>query len=62
MSCTPKKVTDWIYINLQGRFFFGQVVNVDSTSSGLTLCSRAAFEIHSEASYFALTLPELNKF
>ena len=63
MSCTPKKITDWIYVNLQGRFYFGQVTgDSDNGVTSLTLCSRAAFEIHSEASYFALSLPELNKF
>jgi hypothetical protein len=64
MSCSAKKVTDWIYSNLQGRFYFGQVTSSNSNNgvTNLILCSRAAFEIHSEASYFALSLPEINKF
>lgn len=56
LSCPAKQISDWIYVNLSGRFFFGEIYE------GLTMHRRAAFEIHSEASYFALVLPEINKF
>lgn len=42
---TNKQLTDWIYENLEGRFCFGQDQH---------LTSYIGFEIHSEASYFAL--------
>lgn len=63
LCCRPKKISDWIYENLHGRFFFGDVVTHDSNSSrSMQIQKRAAFEIHSEASYFALMLSEINKF
>jgi hypothetical protein len=40
-----KKIFDWIYENLEGRFCYGQTEH---------LTSFIGFEIHSEASYFAL--------
>jgi hypothetical protein len=60
----PKIITDWIYENLSGRFYFGDVVNTGTAESekNFSLQKRAAFEIHSEASYFALVLTEINKF
>lgn len=61
LYCKPKKIQDWIYENLSGRFFFGDVVTVEYSKS-MHLHKRAAFEIHSEASYFALMLSEINKF
>lgn len=54
--CSAKQIIDWIYTNLSGRFFFGEVTN------GSSMHRRVAFEVHSEASYFALILPEINKF
>ena len=59
---SSKKISDWIYENLSGRYFFGEVVGNNTSGSGLTMQKRAGFEIHSEASYFALMLSELNKF
>lgn len=54
----PKKISDWIYENLQGRFFYGEFVEGQGRSANIK--QRAAFEIHSEASYFALVLNEIN--
>ena len=56
LSCPAKQLSDWIYVNLSGRFYFGEV------AEGRKLYHRAAFEIHSEASYFALSLSDINKF
>jgi hypothetical protein len=62
LSAGAKKITDWIYENLSGRFYFGEVFLHNEASGQFTITKRAAFEIHSEASYFALVLPEINKF
>jgi hypothetical protein len=62
LSASPKKITDWIYENLTGRFYFGEVFLHNANNGQFTISKRAAFEIHSEASYFALVLPEINKF
>jgi len=56
LSCPSKQLSDWIYVNLSGRYYIGEV------AEGRNLHHRAAFEIHSEASYFALSLPDINKF
>lgn len=63
MACKDKKIINWIYENLQGRFYFGDAITQDAGKGKMMqMQKRAAFEIHSEASYFALVLPELNKF
>lgn len=62
LSCSAKKISDWIYENLSGRFFFGEVFSTNPTTGQTSMHRRASFEIHSEASYFALVLPEINKF
>ena len=57
---SEKDYADWIYCNLQGRFFLGDryVVNSDGQLTKLVKC--AAFEISGEASYFALQLDQIN--
>lgn len=62
LSASAKKISDWIYENLSGRFYFGEVFVTDENSGSTVMKRRAAFEIHSEASYFALSLTEINKF
>ena len=62
LVCQPKKITNWIYENLSGRFYFGDVFVASHNSGSVQIQKRAAFEIHSEASYFALVLSEINKF
>lgn len=60
IKSTPEQIRSWIYENLSGRFFLGPwVVNKDSKFS---LMHRAAFEIPSEAGYFCLILPDIDKF
>ena len=55
-----KALTDWIYENLTGRFYFGEWYN--ETESGKSSMSRcAAFEEPGEASYFSLILDTINK-
>ncbi len=64
LSCKQKKISDWIWTNLHGRFYLGDTYGIDRSSKSSTtfLKKRAAFEIHSEASYFAMILTDLNKF
>ena len=56
LKIDEKRITDWIYENTSGRFFSGQLV-IDGK---LSYC--AAFENHSEASFLAFHIPELNKY
>jgi hypothetical protein len=50
---TKKNFTDWLYENLEGRFFIGEE-DIDKHR-----CTVIAFEIAGEASYFSLMLPEI---
>jgi len=60
LSTSNKKITDWIWENLKGRFYFGDSYLYESGRQ--TMKKQVAFEVHSEASYFALVLNEINKF
>jgi hypothetical protein len=64
LSCPEKKITDWIWEHLEGRFYFGDIYTdiVDNGTKRNILQKRAAFEIHSESSYFAMLLNDINKF
>tara|TARA_R110000803_G_scaffold49656_2_gene103301 strand:- start:1552 stop:1851 length:300 start_codon:yes stop_codon:yes gene_type:complete len=54
-----KHVSDWIYENLESRFWFG--TNYYSTETGSTAVNQCvAFEIPEEASYFILMLDQIN--
>ena len=60
LSVSEKDLTDWLYENLEGRFYSGQVdVRQESGKYARQQC--IAFEQSSEASYFALFLPQINK-
>jgi len=56
----PKIILDWIWINLTGRFYMSDHYRTKETK--LEIVTRVAFEIPSEASYFALCVSEINKF
>ncbi len=64
LSTNEKRIRDWIWEHLSGRFFLGDAyaVFVEGRANRSVLLKRAGFEIHSEASYFAMFLPEINKF
>jgi len=47
-----KDILDWIYENTEGRFYL-------STEANGNEC--VAFEVHNEATYFALFLTQINK-
>lgn len=54
-----KRITDWVYENLAGRFWIGDVYREGSDNKP-TLSKCVAFEERSEASYFALCLDQIN--
>jgi len=59
ISTTEKHIKDWIYENLEGRFWLGDIYNSSGKTAEMHKC--AAFEVHSEASYFSLLLDQINK-
>ncbi len=59
LATSEKRITDWIYENLQGRFWFGEIYS-DGFDGKPILSKCAAFEEKSEASYFALFLDKIN--
>ena len=59
IKVNEKKISDWIFENLAGRFWLGDVyVNKEKDSFEMSKC--VAFEQKSEASYFALFLDQVN--
>lgn len=58
IAASEKKITDWIYENLEGRFYIGPI-DV-SSDKGITRQHCVAFELPSEASYFAIYLDQIN--
>jgi hypothetical protein len=56
-----KDICDWIYENLEGRFYLG-IVDISRTPGGKPIDRNmlVAFELASEASYFSLSLPQIN--
>lgn len=59
--CDEKTVTDWIWDNLSGRFYFGDIYRESPAGSGIVVCKRAAFEQGAEASFFGMMLDTINK-
>lgn len=56
---SDKKIIDWIYENLEGRFYLGdEYIESDDGNWHLQKC--AAFEIKSEATYFCFMLDSIN--
>lgn len=55
-----KSISDWIYENLEGRFFVGPI-DVAQPNSITIRQTVVAFEQSSEASYFSLLLPQVNQ-
>ena len=56
---TSKHITDWIWENLEGRFYFGDVY-FTAESGGVMMQKQAAFELAAEASYFSLILDTID--
>ena len=58
IKTTQKQIADWIYENLEGRFWLGDVY---APAFQFDRAIAAAFERHSEASYFSLMLDTVNR-
>lgn len=56
---SEKVIRDWIFENCEGRFFLGDMVAPNETGAPV-MHKVAAFERHSEATYFGLFLPTIN--
>lgn len=56
---SEKVIRDWIFENCEGRFFLGDMVAPTEAGSAI-MHKVAAFEKHSEATYFGLFLPTIN--
>ena len=54
-----KTITDWVYSNLTGRFYYGEYYAEVDNKTTVTKC--IAFEEPGEASYFTLILDTINK-
>ena len=61
MHSNEKIVTDWIYENLTGRFYLGDVYYTHDSNGKVGMHKCAAFEESGETSYFALQLDTINK-
>jgi hypothetical protein len=56
-----KNVSDWIFENLEGRFYYGDWYHKNPTTNKNEMSKCVAFETAHEASYFTLQLQEINK-
>ena len=56
----PKVISDWIWTNLSGRFYYGDHYYKEADNN-VQVSKTAAFEIPGEASMFALMLDQINK-
>lgn len=57
-----KEFKDWLYENLQGRFYIGHIDTPRNPDTRLfSRDTVIAFEIAEEASYFSLILPNLSR-
>jgi len=60
LRSNPKVISDWIWANLSGRFWYGDWYSkTDQELVQIQKC--AAFEIAGEASMFALILDQINQ-
>jgi hypothetical protein len=60
LRVSPKQITDWIYENLEGRFWFGDRYQYNEQTNKIHAQNCASFERAAEASYFALMLDQIN--
>lgn len=59
--CSRKQITDWIWENFEGRFWFGDYYFANENGSiSMTTC--AAFELPGEASMFSLCLDQIQAY
>jgi hypothetical protein len=60
LKTSEKAIADWIWANLEGRFWVGDWYSKDPVNNTVQMCKRAGFEIAGEASMFALMLDQIN--
>ena len=60
LKTTEKAISDWIWTNLSGRYYYGDMYFKD-TSNHVAFQKCAAFELPGEASMCALLLDQINK-
>jgi hypothetical protein len=60
LRATEKTISDWIWTNLSGRFWYGDYYYKDA-SNNVVFQKCAAFETPGEASMFALMLDQINR-
>ena len=60
LSAQEKTITDWVWENLEGRFYMGDHYTQREEQMIMQKC--VAFELEGEASYFALILDTINKY
>lgn len=56
-----KQISDWIWENFEGRFWFGEWYYL-SESGSIVMTACAAFEIPGEASMFSLCLDQIQTY
>lgn len=61
LKTDEKVISDWIWSNLSGRFWYGDLYS-KSPEQTVVLYKCAAFEIPGEASMFALILDQINQY
>lgn len=59
LRTSEKDISDWIWTNLEGRFFYGDLYFFNS-SGKIDFEKTAGFESPGEASYFALIIDSIN--
>lgn len=59
LKCRDKTISDWLWTNLSGRFYYGDIYYKDALNN-VQIQKCAAFEIPGEASMFALVLDQVN--
>lgn len=60
LRVSDKIITDWIWENLDGRFYLGDDYT-ENESGSISMRKIAAFEQGGEASYFSLVIDTINK-
>lgn len=58
VRCSRKQITDWIWENFAGRFWFNDLYYINE-SGACAMSTCAAFEIPGEASMFSLCLDQI---
>ena len=55
-------IVNWIYENLEGRFWFDNIQHRTGQEGKLALSACVGFEIPGESSYFSLMLDKINRY